>query len=344
MDCAASRVNRCIVRSHRIDFALRLGDVYSELGNAQPGDLLPRSPLTACFVRHTIGLADAIGPQDLRPEDRVDDGLPQDLEASIRAYGLRYFKVKLSGVVARDFPRLRDLLRLLKRETGGNFYITIDGNENFHDFEAFRAFWEQALAEPGLRGLWDRLIAVEQPVHRQHALEEGARAALRGWPDRPPLIVDESDGAVGDVPLALELGYAGASHKNCKGVVKGLANAALLEKRRREGQAAILTGEDLCTLGPFAMVQDLAMMALLGIQHVERNGHHYYRGLSMFPTDWQEALLAEHGDLYRRHDDGFVCLRIEQGKVRTDSVNAAPFGVCPLLDPSVFTPMSLSLA
>ena len=66
----------------------------------------------------------------------------------------------------------------------------------------------------------------------------------------------------------------------------------------RRDAPGVLTGEDLCTLGPFALLQDLAMMALLGIEHVERNGHHYYRGLSMFPRDWQEATLAAHGDLY----------------------------------------------
>ena len=71
----------------------------------------------------------------------------------------------------------------------------------------------------------------------------------------------------------------------------------------------MLTGEDLANLGPVALLQDLAMMALLGITHVERNGHHYYRGLSMFPEDWQEAALAAHGDLYRRHEQGFPALR-----------------------------------
>jgi hypothetical protein len=328
-----------LIAANRV--GVRASDVYPELDTAEPHALLPPAPVKACFVRHTIGLADALGPQDLAPEDRVDDGLPQDLEASIRAYGLRYFKVKLSGVVARDFPRLENLLRLLDRETAGDFSLTVDGNENFHDFEAFREFWEQAVQEPGLRALWPRLIAVEQPVHRDCALSEDAGLALRRWPDRPPLIVDESDGAVGDVPRALELGYVGASHKNCKGIVKGIVNAMLLEKYRREGRRAILTGEDLCTLGPFAFVQDLAMMALLGIQHVERNGHHYYRGLSMFPPDWQEAMLEAHGDLYRRHDDGFACLRIDDGKIQLASVNAAPFGVSPLLDPSVFTSLAL---
>jgi hypothetical protein len=68
-------------------------------------------------------------------------------------------------------------------------------------------------------------LVVEQPVHRDRALAEEAGAALREWPGRPPLIIDESDGEVGDVVRALALGYNGTSHKNCKGIVKGLANA-----------------------------------------------------------------------------------------------------------------------
>lgn len=315
---------------------LRLGEIYPELGAAEPRDLLPAAPTDACIVRHTVGLGDALAPGDLSAEERVVDGLPQDLEACIRTYGLRYFKVKLSGTAERDFPRLRELSRLLERETGGDFVITLDGNENFGDFGAFREFWHEAVSEPALREFWRRIIVVEQPVHRDRALTDDAGAVLRAWPERPPLIIDESDGAVGDVTRALELGYAGASHKNCKGIVKGIANACLLAKRRGEGRVGVLTGEDLSNLGPIALLQDLAMMALLGIEHVERNGHHYYRGLSMFPQDWQEAAVAAHGDLYAPHPEGFACLRIQGGRLPLASVNAAPFGVEPVLDPSVF--------
>jgi hypothetical protein len=327
-----------LVAANRL--GLRLGDVYPALGTRQPADLLPGRPVDRCFVRHTIGLADALGPGDIAPGDRVDDGLPQDLEASIRAYGLRYFKVKLSGAADRDFPRLRDLLQLLQREAG-DFHLTLDGNENFHDVAGFRQFWEEARARPELRELWSHVLVVEQPVHRDRAIQDEARATLLAWPERPPLIVDESDGAVGDVPRALDSGYVGASHKNCKGIVKGLANAAFLETRRREGKAAVLTGEDLCILGPVTLLQDLAMMALLGVTHVERNGHHYYRGLSMLPRDWQEATLASHGDLYRRHDEGFACLRIENGRIDLTSANAAPFGAAPAFDPSGFDSLVL---
>ncbi len=315
---------------------LRLGEVYAELGSAQPRDLLPAAPLDSCFVRHTIGLGDALLPADIPADERVDDGLPQDLESSIRAYGLRYFKVKLFADAERDFARLRELNRLLEQETGGDFFVTLDGNENFKSFTAFREFWEKASSDSNLRALWRRILVVEQPVHRDHALSDEAGTTLRAWLDRPPLIIDESDGELGDLPRAISLGYSGVSHKNCKGIAKGIANACLLEKRRRDGQRVVLTGEDLCNLGPVALLQDLALMALLGIEHVERNGHHYYRGLSLWPDDWQADVQAAHGDLYERHEQGFVCLRICAGRTNLVSANAAPFGLKPLLDAARF--------
>ena len=315
---------------------LRLGEIHAGLGPAQPCDLLPAGPLASCFVRHTVGLGDALAPSDIPAGERVDDGLPQDLESCIREYGLRYFKVKLFADAPRDLARLRELNRLLRRETGGEFFVTLDGNENFKTFAAFREFWQTAAGDPALGELWSRILVVEQPVHRDRALSADAGAALRAWPDRPPLIIDESDGALGDVPRALALGYVGTSHKNCKGIVKGVANACLLAQCRRNGQSVVLTGEDLCNLGPVALLQDLALMALLGIEHVERNGHHYFRGLSLWPEEWQNAMFAAHGDLYPRHRGGFASLQIRAGRLQLGSVNAAPFGLGPLFDPSCF--------
>src|SRR5688572_4177456 len=242
---------------------LRLGEIYQELAATVPSDFLPAKPSPCCFVRHTIGLGDPLSPADIEEGERVDDGLPQDLESSIRAYGLRYFKLKLSGNGERDFPRLRAIASLLE-ETRGDYFLTLDGNENFKSFDVFREFWREAAADAALQKLWQRILVVEQPVHRDHALNEDAGAALRGWPQRPALIIDESDGAVGDLPRALELGYDGTSHKNCKGIVKGIANACLVARRRKSDARVVLTGEDLCNLGPLALLQDLSMMALLG--------------------------------------------------------------------------------
>ncbi len=316
---------------HRMIQANRLGldlrAIYPELGAAEPRELLPETPLEQCWVRHTVGLGDPLEAGDIAAAERVDDGLPQDLETSIREYGLRYFKVKLAGAPEADFTRLERAAAVLQRATGGDYVVTLDGNENFADFGAFRSFWDEARTRSALRAFWSRIEVVEQPVHRNEALGDAAGTALGAWPDRPFLIIDESDGNLGDLPRALDLGYAGTSHKNCKGIIKGVANACLLERRRRNGANSVLTGEDLCNLGPVALLQDLAMTAALGIGHVERNGHHYYRGLSMLPEQWQADTVAAHGDLYERHTQGFAWLRIRDGRLQLSSVNSAPFGV-----------------
>jgi hypothetical protein len=329
-----------LVETNRL--GVDLGAIHPDLGSARPADLLPRAPLEHCWVRHTVGLGDALEPSDIAPEDRLDDGLPQDLASSIRVYGLRYFKIKLAGVAEADVDRLGRIAGILLRETGGEYFATLDGNENFSDFERFRAFWESAKAHTSLRGLWPRILVVEQPVHRKQALGDASGDVFRSWPGRPPLIIDESDGNIGDLSRALELGYSGTSHKNCKGIVKGIANACLLEKRRREGRVSVLTGEDLCNLGPIALQQDLALMAMLGIPHVERNGHHYYQGLSMLPADWQEGAVAAHEDLYDRSSHGFTRLRVVQGRLQLDSVNRAPFGVGFLPDVEEFETLDMT--
>lgn len=321
---------------------LNLGEVYPELQVHDVGRLLPHGPIKSCFVRHTIGLSDVLSPGELTDADRVVDGLPQDLESSIRTYGLRYFKIKLTGAAERDLPRLRDIGRMLARETDGRYFVTVDGNENFESCDEFRSLWERITSDPEIEDLCRRAIVIEQPVHRDRALSDSMREQLQRWPERPALIIDESDGDIGDVPRALDLGYAGSSYKNCKGIVKGLANACLLAARRLEGKPAILTGEDLCNLGPVAVQQDLAMMAFLGIEHVERNGHHYYRGLSMFPQEWQAQIRQSHGDLYTSHAEGFPHISIKQGMLSLESINAAPFGVAPELDVTVFEPLAMA--
>ena len=133
---------------------------------------------------------------------------------------------------------------------------------------------------------------VEEPLHRDSGREDSGGDGLAGWPDRPPVIIDESDATLKSLPLALALGYAGTSHKNCKGIFKGVANACLLNARREAGHAAVMSGEDLCNVGPVAVIQDLAVMSALGIESVERNGHHYMAGLSQFPEAAQRQVKS----------------------------------------------------
>jgi hypothetical protein len=197
------------------------------------------------------------------------------------------------------------------------------------------------MLDRGIAALFEHLLFVEQPLHRDHALTDDVRPALGEWSGAPPMIIDESDAELGCASRALELGYSGTSHKNCKGIVKGIANAAQLEHRRRRNPDGplILSGEDLGNVGPVALLQDLTVAVVLGIPHVERNGHHYFRGLSMFPREIQNAILTHHADLYRDHEGGFPTLRIENGRLSTKSVLDAPFGTVFAVDAAQFIPL-----
>ena len=175
-------------------------------------------------------------------------------------------------------------------------------------------------------------------MHRSHALDDSVRESIASSKYIPALIIDESDAEIGSVPRALDIGYAGCSHKNCKGIVKGIANAALLQHRNRQdpGTNLILSGEDLANVGPIALLQDLTVMALLGITHVERNGHHYFKGLSMLPEEIQKQVLEDHSDLYTEHEKGFPTLNIQNGRIEIASLLEAPFGIKALIDTSQF--------
>ncbi len=324
---------------------MRLHDLRPELAGHTPADLLPAKPLERIIVRHTVGLIDPLSDDDIPPADQVDDGLPQSLDASIRAYGLTHFKIKIGGDIDADRARLQRIAALLDARNV-DYRHTLDGNETYHNVADFRALWEGLSADPALRSFLQRLLFVEQPFHRDIALSQEVGAALRAWRQRPPIIIDESDGELSSALTALESGYVGTSHKNCKGVFKGIANTCLIRHRQRQepGALRIISGEDLCNLGPVALLEDLAVLATLGIKHAERNGHHYFAGLSMLPEDVQAQMLAAHADLYRPHTTPggrrFPTLAVANGSVDVGSVTAAPFGPAADLDPSRFTPVT----
>lgn len=310
---------------------IELGDVREELRGMRVADVIAPQPLSKIHARHTVGLGDALTAAD----GALDDGLPYTLEESIRAYGLNYFKIKVCGKLEVDLPRLREITKVITTCCPDGFHATLDGNEQFYDLASFREFYEILKADPALAPLFRSLLLIEQPLHRSKALNEPVVT------DGPGMIIDESDGALGDLPRALELGYRGTSHKNCKGIVKGLANAALLKKRAASIPGGpILSGEDLANVGPVALLQDLSVMALLGVSHVERNGHHYFRGLSMHAQATQDAVIEKHGGLYAQHAAGFAALRIEGGMIDVSSVNAAPFGCGIALDVTQFEPLN----
>jgi hypothetical protein len=316
------------------ELEIDLPQIHPELAGVTVDQVLAAKPLPQVAVRHTVGLADPLSTLDSEP---LDDGLPYTLEESIRAYGLRYFKIKVCGNAEVDLPRLRDITAVITAGCPQGFHATLDGNEQFSDLASFRDFYETLRADKTLAPLFQNLLMIEQPLHRNHALKDDVAPVIASWQDGPGLIIDEADGSLADLPRALDLGYSGTSHKNCKGIVKSLANAALLKVRAAAmKRPPIQSAEDLVNVGPIALLQDLAMVAALGIPHVERNGHHYFRGLSMHSGEVQQQVLAAHPGLYRRHEAGFTTLDIQAGQLDLHSVNAAPFGAGIDLDVTQF--------
>ena len=321
-----------------------LGSLHRELEGIEAASFLPAEPLRSMISRHTVGLTDPLTEADVPAAERVDDGLPQALESCVRTYGLTHFKIKLWGDAARDLDRLRGVADVIDRTvgaSGGDYAFSLDGNENFKAIEPFRKLWDSLTNEPTLKRFMTRLLFVEQPLHRDVALGDEVKRAFLAWKERPPVIIDESDGEVGSASRALACGYAGTSHKNCKGVFKSIANAGLLSRRHKEnpGGRFVQSAEDLSNIGPVALMQDTAVVATLGIPHAERNGHHYFKGISALPQDLQDVALGAHGDVFRRHERGFVTSRIERGRTDVGSLVDSPFGVDFDFDPSRFTPL-----
>ena len=195
------------------------GVVRTELSGVPAAAFLPATPASEITVRHTVGLGDWLMEEDIADEDRLHDGLPQSLEACVRHYGLTHFKIKFSGSSDEVRERLSRVFAVLDATAGQDWTCTLDGNEAFTEAGAFRHAFERMQRDPILASGLKRAVFVEQPLRRDCSLEESLRGLLRDWHEAPPLLLDEGDGDAVAWPRALELGYAGVSHKNCKGVL-----------------------------------------------------------------------------------------------------------------------------
>jgi hypothetical protein len=310
---------------------IKLGVFHASLADKQAKNFLPATPSQQMTIRHTVGMADPLLDADIAPDERLTDGLPHSLEENISVYGLTHFKIKLPADFDDALARLQAIAAIIQAECAG-FAFTIDGNEFFTDVSAFQEYWKALSSHPSVAAFIEEgLLLVEQPLHRDHALSDAAEEALNAWEDRPSMIIDESDGELHSFERALRCGYRGTSHKNCKGVFKGIANACKVAQANAAGEALLITGEDLMNVGPVALIQDLAVGATLGLTHMERNGHHYVAGLSPFSKAIQEQILTHHSDLYHSHraeEDAFPTLTIRQGKIELGSVNESAFGHC----------------
>ena len=106
-------------------------------------------------------------------------------------------------------------------------------------------------------------------------------------------------------------------------------NRTLVEALNAERPARarlFMSAEDLTNVPVVPLQQDLATVRALGITHVERNGHHYVRGLAHCSRAERAAALRHHRDLYLG-DEREAWLRIEAGRLRVGSLATAGYGV-----------------
>jgi hypothetical protein len=294
-----------------------------------PGHFAKLKPAKSVAARHTVGLVDPITAADQK--ERVNDGLPETLEEVVTRYRQRWFKLKVGGDARADVERLSAIAAVLDR-IPGPYHASLDGNEQYEDMAGVAELWSKMNAERRLKRLVDSIIFIEQPVKRQKALERRIAGIDK------PVIIDESDDSLDAFPRAKELGYMGVSSKTCKGIYKSLINHARCAawNAGTSGQGPdvggyFMTGEDLTIQAGIALQQDLALVSLLGITHVERNGHHYVNGMAGLPAGEQDAFLAAHPDLYER-SHGAVRVRINDGKMATGTLACAGFASAAMPD------------
>lgn len=319
------------MRANLVGFeAARLAPDFSGFDN--DAFLAGLSPQTSLAARHTVGLADPITAAD-PGFSRIGDGLPQTLEEVIAAYGHRYFKIKVAGDVATDIERMKQVASVLDAQAG-DYRVTLDGNEQYSDASSLRDLWHAVCSQPRLSRFRGGTLFIEQPIARQNALSVPLPVL------DVPVIIDESDGDLGAFPAARALGYRGVSSKSCKGLYKSLVNLARTRAWNRTAGAGhyFMSAEDLTMQAGVAVQQDLALVSLLGVGHVERNGHHYVDGMAGIAELEQQAFLDAHPGLYER-SDGAVRLGIHDGLLHIGTLACAGFAtsIHPLWD--TMTPM-----
>ena len=280
--------------------------------------LAGRRRLERVAIRHTVGLDDAI---------EGAGGVADPKENA----GARYFKLKLNGDPEADAARLIRIGKELATLTH-DYRVSLDANEQYADVTALRALVDRLDHDSALKPIAAKLLYIEQPMPR-----DITRQSPLGQPGRD-FIVDEADDSYDAFPAARALGYRGISSKSCKGIYKSIVNATRAAKWSEGGETFFVTGEDLTCQAGLAVQQDLALGALIGVTHAERNGHHYVDGFADRPLAEAQAFLAAHPDLYAS-DGNQIRLSIHDGDLLTGSLVTPGFATSVHPDWSALPPL-----
>jgi hypothetical protein len=281
--------------------------------------LSDRKPLDRVAIRHTVGLDDTV---------EGEGGVADTKENS----GARYFKLKLNGDPEADAARLIRIGRELAT-LDHDYRVSLDANEQYADLAGLGALIGRLDHDGALQPIAAKLLYVEQPMPR-----DITRASPLGKLAGRDFIIDEADDSWDAFPAARALGYRGISSKSCKGIYKSIVNAARAAKWSSGGENFFVTAEDLTCQAGLAVQQDLALGALIGTTHAERNGHHYVDGFADTPAAEAQAFLAAHPDLYEAKGSN-VRLSIHDGDLLTGSLHAPGFAASVHPDWSALKPL-----
>jgi hypothetical protein len=291
-----------------------------DLGNDDIAQFLGRCQrLERVAIRHTVGLDDKV---------EGEGGVADTTENS----GARYFKLKLNGDPEHDVARLirigKELVTLPR-----DYSVTLDANEQYADLASLGALADRLDRDGALKPIASKLLYIEQPMPR----ERFAGSPLGALTCRD-IIIDEADDCYDAFPTARALGYRGISSKSCKGIYKSIINATRAAIWTAENERFFIAGEDLTCQAGLGVQQDLALGALIGVTHAERNGHHYVDGFADTPAAEAEAFLSAHPDLYVR-DGSSIRLAIHNGDLLTGSLTSPGFATSVHPDWSALSPL-----
>lgn len=283
-------------------------------------------PAKSMRLRHTVGMADALMRYEV--SDPVSDGLPESLNDAIVIYGLRAFKIKVSGNADRDIAHLERVASVIEQNTG-DYLCTLDANEQFADPDALEQFVDALAARPKLKWLMSNLTFIEQPMPRATTMDIPLGALV----ERTAFAIDEADDHDDAFLQAKAVGYRGVSSKSCKGLYRALLNGvrAAVWNAELGRPHFFVSAEDLCTQPGLALQQDLALAAMLGCADVERNGHHFGDGKTGITSMSAQRLRTDFPELYHSRSDRLL-LRIEDGNIDVrKTVSASAYGFQPAM-------------
>ena len=271
-------------------------------------------------IRHTVGL-----------DDQVEGGKGGVADIKENS-GARYFKLKLNGSPDADTARLIRIGKELAT-LSYDYSVTLDANEQYADLTALGALVDRLGGDSALKPIAAKLLYIEQPMPRD-IFRQSPLGSLAAF----DFIIDEADDCYDAFPVARALGYRGISSKSCKGIYKSVVNATRAAKWSAGGEKFFITGEDLTCQAGLAVQQDLALGALIGVTHAERNGHHYVDGFGDTPAAEAQAFLAAHPDLYVS-DGNNIRLSIHDGDLVTGSLAAPGFATSVHPDWTALSPL-----